>query len=516
MNHLKRLNHQVFMYLFMVVLLSNLILAMGWYVATERFHFSLSTILIGGSFTVLLLVGGLAWLATSALMQPVRMLWQAILHVSPEPSTAPAPKLDQIHLGRELVTSLVMQVYQLASNNGVELKATAASSNASNEIMNSLPLPLITMNKEQSVLFVNDAARKYLGQTAAEVVGKNVYDILDLSFSSEDTYDTWLATARASSATASHSWEHVRLKAKESDEVQRFDMAAYYSKDHPSGVESAIALFDHGVSYSQSEQAIDFVALAVHELRNPLTLLRGYIDVFEDELDGKLDKEMAGFMKKMQVAAQQMASFINNILNVARVEEGQLVLELHEQTWGELVASVIKDYEVQASIHGMTLEFSAPAELPTVGADRISIYEVLSNLLENAIKYSGAGPKKIVVRTALRKDGMIETTVQDNGVGIAETSLGHLFEKFYRSHHTRQQVSGTGLGLYLCKAIVEAHGGQIWVESKEGQGATFGFTLQPYVMIAHKLKTSSAAEGDSNGIVRVAHGWIKNHSLYRK
>ena len=96
-------------------------------------------------------------------------------------------------------------------------------------------------------------------------------------------------------------------------------------------------------------------------------------------------------------------------------------------------------------------------------------------------------------------------------MGIPESILPNLFERFYRNHRTRNQIGGTGLGLYLSKAIIGAHGGHIWVRSKEGQGTTVGFTLQPYAIVAGKLKSD-----DNSGIVRQAHGWIKNHSLYRR
>jgi two-component system sensor histidine kinase VicK len=89
--------------------------------------------------------------------------------------------------------------------------------------------------------------------------------------------------------------------------------------------------------------------------------------------------------------------------------------------------------------------------------------------------------------------------------------LPNLFEKFYRNHRTRAQIGGTGLGLYLTKSIITAHGGQVWAQSKEGEGSTFGFTLVPYVKLADELK-----KGNNTDIVRSAHGWIKNHSLYRR
>ena len=111
----------------------------------------------------------------------------------------------------------------------------------------------------------------------------------------------------------------------------------------------------------------------------------------------------------------------------------------------------------------------------------------------------------------LLNNNMVETRVADQGVGIPENAIDKLFTKFYRSHRTRTSHRGTGLGLYMSKAIVEAHGGSIWVESKAGEGSTFGFLLPIY----DKLNPGHVALEQNNKIIRGIHGWIKNHSLYR-
>jgi len=119
--------------------------------------------------------------------------------------------------------------------------------------------------------------------------------------------------------------------------------------------------------------------------------------------------------------------------------------------------------------------------------------------------------KTIAIETHLTTDGLVETTVQDFGLGISASIMPNLFTKFYRDHRNRAQIGGTGLGLYLSKAIVAAHGGTVWVRSKESEGSTFGFTLLPYDRLTEELKRSGNQE-----ITRSAHGWIKNHSLYRR
>jgi signal transduction histidine kinase len=288
------------------------------------------------------------------------------------------------------------------------------------------------------------------------------------------------------------------------------DIAGYYNKNNPDNQETMLVFFDHTDFYGRDDQAINFVALAVHELRTPLTMLRGYIEALEEDLHGTLSPELDGYMRKLKASAQQLASFVNNVLNVARIEEDQMMLSLQEAEWGTVLQQALEDVSLRASVHGISIAAHIQPGLPTVGIDRVSIAEVINNLIDNAIKYSGQS-KEIVVSTGLAKDGTVETTVRDFGVGIPSSALPHLFEKFYRDHHNKQHVGGTGIGLYLCKKLIGAHGGNIWVQSKEGEGSTFAFTLMPYAQLAEELKNK-----DNNGIVRSAHGWIKNHSMYRR
>ena len=254
---------------------------------------------------------------------------------------------------------------------------------------------------------------------------------------------------------------------------------------------------------------MSFVALSVHELRTPMTLLRGYIEVFDEELGPTLNQEMKGFMQKMDAAAQQLTAFVDNILNVAKIEDNQLTLQLKEEKWEDVLRTVVNDLRLRASVRGVEIKATVARDLPSVGVDRYSIYEVVANLLDNAIKYS-RGTKEIHLTANLNADGLVETSVKDFGLGVDASILPHIFDKFYRNHRNRAQIGGTGLGLYLSRAIVQAHGGQISVSSKVDEGSTFTFTVLPYAKLAEQGKT-----GDTNGITRGAHGWIKNHSLYR-
>lgn len=478
--------------------------------------FAASSIFIITGLGGFILSLGLTVLLSNLILQPIQYAWQAILHVTRENTTVTAPNIEQAKVGRQLLTSLTQQVYKLAqhadtSEGGEEVHANRPEGAQALSVVGHFPLPLFVFNKDQQLTNASDSAISYCGTDKDELFGAPLYETVKLEFGSEHTLDAWIRECQETKVTDTMYWERVRLRPKNDEkQLRQFDMAAHYNRDNPTGAEFIVTMFDRTERYNQDDKSLSFVALAVHELRTPLTVLRGYIEVFEDELADKLDGELSDFMHKMRVSASQLTAFVNNILNVARIEENQLVLRLSEEDWSKALRHAIDDMTLKAKVHGKELSCTIDPGLPSVAVDRISIYEVINNLIDNAIKYSGES-NTIVIRSGLGKDGMIETTVQDGGIGIPESVLPNIFEKFYRNHRTRSQIGGTGLGLYLCKAIVSAHGGQIWARSKEGEGSIFGFSLQPYTQLADELK-----EGDNKDIIRSSHGWIKNHSLYRR
>jgi len=512
MDNFKRLSSDTKAGLFIAFSINNALLIAGWWLSSQVLHLS--------SVAVLGVVAGIALLSIFVLtnvmapwlLAPVKALWQSILHLSPYEHGFTAPDVSKLGLGRELVTSLTNQVYQLATlaEKGGVAEAKVPNNLHSNFIANNLPLPLFVLDDTETIQFANQAAADYIGIHSEDLTSKNVYMVLDMAFPSEHTFDKWLKDVKLHNATAGSSWERVRLNVRDNHPTRLFDLAAYYNRANPNKWETMLVLFDHTSQYSQDDQAVSFIALSVHELRTPLTLLRGYIEAFEEELGDKLTPQMSDFMQKMSATAQQLTAFVNNILNVARVDGDQLQLQLHEEDWPTIIKSAVEAIALRAKVRGINLEYTVAPNLPTVGADRLSIHEVINNLVDNAIKYSGSS-KTIKIDCHLTQEGLVETTVQDFGVGIPSSVMPNLFSKFYRDHRNRAQIGGTGLGLYLSKAIIAAHGGNIWVRSKEGEGSTFGFTLVPYTKLAEELKNS-----DNNEIVRNAHGWIKNHSLYRR
>jgi signal transduction histidine kinase len=513
MDHFHKLKHQVQQYIFVVGAFALILMVGGsWYV--RRMYPGHDTAISAALIVIgLVIVWGVSLLLTKYVMQPLDIIYRAILHVTPGHTSIAPPNLEKNHVGQELVTTLALQVYQLASNSEATPAApekTEESVTAADRMIDDLPLPVFAINKEQLIIFANEAGLKYLNLSAQDVLQKNIYSLFDLSFSDESTLDDWLQDCRANKATAQHSWQRARLKLADQTTIRQFDLAAAYSKENPNGTELLLALFDQTTRYNADDGSLDFIALTVHELRTPLTALRGYIEMFEDEIGPKLDPEMTDFMHKMQASAQQLTAFVSNILNVARIQEGQLTLQLTEEHWDKILMACAENMVLPAKLRGMTIHLQIEPNLPTVAIDKTSIAEVMNNLMDNALKYGGTS-KSITITAKLTTDNLVETTVHDDGVGIPAAVMPTLFEKFHRNHRNQAHIGGTGLGLYLCSALIKAHSGNIWLKSKEGEGTTVGFTIQPYSQLAGKLKDSNNTD-----IVRNAHGWIKNHSLYRR
>lgn len=461
------------------------------------------------SFSIL----GVIWIITSWVVggylakrtaAPLKALSEAILHISPSPIPVKSPDLEKLSIGKELVSGLVRQVYEMQTGGVAEL---AASTPGGDMGLQKLPVAVVAIDQEGTITLANLKAQE-LSKKSQPIVGQNLYGVFDLLFQANETLDQWISNSRQKSVTAQKIWRGVRIS-NYGEETRYVDLAASFSRQTEKGNEVVITFFDETEVYADQDNSLSFISLAVHELRTPLTVLRGYIEAFEEEVDLK-NPELQQFMRKMQASAENLSAFVSNILNVARIDQNQLSLHLNKEDWPKVLNSIVEDLRLRAEVHGKTITLTIGQNIPAVGIDRISIAEVITNLVDNAIKYSPPDKKLINITSEINKDGLIETAVQDYGVGIPESVMPHLFEKFSRNYRNRGSIGGTGLGLYLSKALVNAHGGNIWVRSHDNSGSIFTFTILPYEQVAAHQKS-----GD-NGITRNSHGWIKNHSMSRR
>jgi signal transduction histidine kinase len=497
-NTLKQIQRYVLSWFF----ISGALLIGGWWAVTNYLDINRDFILGGLSLLWLIISFTIGRLVAFRVSAPLKALSEAILHISPTPLPVKPPEVEKLTLGRELVANLIRQTYEI--NTGI---ATVSAAQQADLSLQQLPVSIVSVDEEGNIEFANSKAQEFTGQN--DMVGKNLYSMMDLFFEEEGTLQDWIIKVKTNSITTQKIWRGVRIADNEG--AQRYiDLAASYVKQVDGSGQILLVIFDETDVYGEQYDSLSFISLAVHELRTPLTILRGYIEVFEEELNKAPDSELHKFMEKMKASAENLTAFVGNILNVAKIDQNQLTLHLNKEDWPKVLTSIIEDMRLRANVRGKNIKLEIAPDLPEVGIDRISIAEVINNLLDNAIKYSPDGKNTIVVTSFLNKEGLVETTVQDFGVGIAESVMPHLFEKFSRNYRNRAQIGGTGLGLFLSKALVTAHGGNIWVRSHEGEGSVFGFTILPFDQIDNDQQNSDS------GIVRHAHGWIKNHALVRK
>ncbi len=222
----------------------------------------------------------------------------------------------------------------------------------------------------------------------------------------------------------------------------------------------------------------EFISLVSHELRTPLTSIKGYVELVLEGDTGPINEMQQRFLETARNSSDRLVSLINDLLDVSRIESGKIQLEQGVLNLHRTIANVIEPMKLTAKQRELTVHLNSAPHLPPAWADRDRVTQILTNLLSNAFKYSRPGGEVEVSTRRSADDQFIEIEVRDTGIGMTEEEQKQLFSKFFRSSNPAvRSISGTGLGLAITKSLVEMHGGQMWVQSKLGQGSLFGFSL---------------------------------------
>ena len=217
----------------------------------------------------------------------------------------------------------------------------------------------------------------------------------------------------------------------------------------------------------------EFVANVSHELRTPLASIRASAETLQD---GAMEDPAAArqFLGRITHNVERMSALVRDLLDLSRLESGEVNLNLSPVDVRRAISEVVETYREQAQAKGVSLTMDGGDGVVEAAADEGRLQQVLSNLVENAVKFTPSGGE---VQVEVEHQGRwLEVRVADRGIGVASEDMPHVFERFYKADRSQNQ-GGTGLGLAIAKHIVESHGGRIWVNSREGGGSIFGFTI---------------------------------------
>jgi signal transduction histidine kinase len=224
-----------------------------------------------------------------------------------------------------------------------------------------------------------------------------------------------------------------------------------------------------------SQHKSQFLANMSHELRTPLNAILGYTELILDSIYGEVPDKARGTLERIQANGKHLLGLINDVLDLSKIEAGQLILSLADYSIKDVVHNVYGAVESLATSKNLAFKIELPKDLPQAHGDERRLTQVLLNLMGNAIKFTDAG--EVGIRTSVA-NGSFTVAVHDTGPGIADQDQVKIFEEFQQADSSiTKQKGGTGLGLAIAKRIIEMHGGRLWVESKVGEGSTFSFSV---------------------------------------
>lgn len=336
---------------------------------------------------------------------------------------------------------------------------------------------IIALNEHGVIVTFNSAAERITGLTTKQAVGLHLNQVMQLKEKDMPLPEALFLGHSSNDRGIIVEKLGLTLERNDGTTLTVNLSSASITGEEGSPVSAIITLHNVSEEKQLEEMKLDFVSMAAHELRTPLTVINGYLAIFVHENEGKLSSDQTMMINRINIANQRLLGLVQNLLNVSKIERNDLTIAKQPTDWVSHVKQITEEMRNQAKERQVTLQFNTPTTtIPQISIDPIRMDEVLTNLVLNAITYTKPGDTVTV--SVEYKDNKVVTHVADHGPGITSTAIPHLFTKFFRVSGTLEQGSkGTGLGLYIAKAIVESHQGSIWVDSVEGKGSTFSFAL---------------------------------------
>jgi two-component system, OmpR family, sensor histidine kinase VicK len=387
-------------------------------------------------------------------------------------------------------------------------------------IVQSIDDGVIMIDQDKTIRLFNNGAANITGWKQKDAVGLSYKSVIKLVDAKNEPYqDTQNPFEKIfNKKTAIRDNNANLMNASNSTIAISLSVSPLYS---PNGqVNGAVGVFrDVTREREEEKRRSDFISTASHEMRTPIAAIEGYLSLAMNEQVSKIDTKARGYLEKAHISTENLGRLFQDLLTSTKVEDGRLQNHPIVIEMGELMQQIVEDGRFTAEKKGLVVEFIIGGNdnpnlvgqagqkivkpLYYVYADPERIREAIMNLFDNAIKYTETGK----ISLGLTGDNnIVQTRVQDTGPGIPAEDIPHLFQKFYRvDNSTTRVIGGTGLGLFICKKIVEMYNGRIWVDSKLGSGTSFYINLPRITpQKAEELKNQEAAQNLQPGITRTS------------
>lgn len=362
-------------------------------------------------------------------------------------------------------------------------------------ILNSTAESILAIDKEGTIILANAATGELTQMPGETIVGRNIQDIFtwkrdlldfDIDYNKPGT-NIYTSIEYVDAAGTTHYIKLIVAKLSGQQELQQ--------------PQTIITIHDETKGRDLENMKVDFVSMAAHELRTPLAATRGYLELVSFKEGENMAPDIKNYLNQALKSTAELGALIDNLLGVTRIERGTLTLRPEKVDIAADVQQAIRNATFSANDKRITLTYDGPTADCFVLADQIALHEVINNLINNALKYTNSGGKVGVTLGQKGKNYVID--FKDTGIGIPKNAVPNLFTKFYRVHGGLNSGStGTGLGLFISKSIIERHGGTISVQSQEGVGSTFTITIP--VLDESKL---AALKAHSHTPTRGSRGW---------
>jgi PAS domain S-box-containing protein len=355
-------------------------------------------------------------------------------------------------------------------------------------IINSIDDAVVLIDASNVVQVFNPAAATMTGWQQSEAIGLDYRSIVKfaddkgvLLTDAEHPIQQVLSTSKASRENTA------ALVTKEKKQVS-VDISVSPLVDKDNEITGAVAILRNVEEQrKQDKQRADFISTASHEMRTPVAAIEGYLALALNDKVASIDAKARGYLEKAHASTQHLGKLFQDLLTSAKAEDGRLTNHPVIVEMGEFVEKLVEDLRFTAEKKGLLLELLMGGQssdtknidaskhlvrpLLYVSVDPDRVREVITNLFDNAVKYTESGKVSIGITG---DNQVVQFRISDTGPGIPKDDLPHLFQKFYRvDNSATRTIGGTGLGLYICRKIIELYSGRIWVESEVGQGSTF-------------------------------------------